>query len=80
MGYAEGNPIEIELEDGTVLSTWGKGRGGLDNPVPRDEVLDKFRKVTRRHLTPQAQDEIIRQCERLDTLDDATGLIDTLRT
>jgi hypothetical protein len=47
--------------------------------VPRDEVLEKFRKVTRRHLTSQAQDGIIRQCERLDTLEDATGLIDALR-
>ena len=27
-GYVEGNPIEIELTDGTVLSAWGKARGG----------------------------------------------------
>ena len=66
-GYTEGNPIEIELKDGTVLSAWGKARGGLDNPVSRDEVVEKFRKVTARHLTPAAQDAIIEQCCRLDS-------------
>ena len=25
MGYPEGNPVEIELTDGSVLSAWGKG-------------------------------------------------------
>ena len=62
MGYPEGNPVEIELKDGTVLSAWGKGRGGAGNPVPREEVLAKFRKVTARHLKPAAQETIIEQC------------------
>lgn len=74
-GYLEGNPIEIELKDGTVLSAWGKVRGGRDNPVERDEVLDKFRKVTARRLTPAQQDAVIVQCDRLDSADDAAALI-----
>ena len=79
MGYPEGNPIEVELTDGSVLSTWGKGRGGLENPVPREEVIEKFRKVTRRQLTAGAQEAVIEQCMRLDRMEDATKLIQALR-
>ena len=45
-----------------MLSAWGKARGGLDNPVSRDEILEKFRKVTARRLTPASQDAIIEAC------------------
>ena len=79
MGYPEGNPIEIELTDGAVLSAWGKGRGGLENPVPREEVIEKFCKVTRRQLKPGAQEAVIEQCMRLDKMEDATKLIQALR-
>jgi len=78
-GYTVGNPVEIELRDGTVLSAWGKARGGLDNPVSRDEVLEKFRKATARRLKPASQDAIIEQCGRLDAADDVSALIAALR-
>ena len=78
-GYAEGNPIEIELNDRTVLSAWGTARGGAGNPAQRGEVLEKFRKVTARHLTAAAQDAVIAECDRLDTADDVTALLDALR-
>ena len=74
-GSAEGNPLEVELKDGTVLSAWGRARGGKDRPIPRDDVLEKFRKVTARRLTRAAQDEIISCCDRLETLADATALL-----
>jgi aconitate decarboxylase len=73
-----GTPVEIELNDGSVLSTWGHSRGGADNPLTCEDVLDKFRKVTRRHLTTAAQDEVIQQCDTLDTADDAASLISAL--
>jgi 2-methylcitrate dehydratase PrpD len=77
-GSAEGNPLEIELKDGTVLSAWGRARGGADDPIPRADVVEKFRKVTARQLTPAAQDELIALCDRLETLADATKLLDAL--
>ena len=78
-GYTHGNPVEVELNDGTVLSAWGKGAAASTTPIPREDVVDKFRKVTRKLLTSEAQDAIVEQCERLDTLDDATALIRTLK-
>ena len=78
-GYAEGNPIDIELKDGTVLSAWGTARGGAGNPAQRDEVLEKFRKVTARRLTRASQDAIIAQCDRLEAAEDVTALIAALR-
>src|SRR5262249_7433451 len=77
-GYAEGNPVEIELKDGTVLSAWGKARGGIDNPVSRDEVLAKFRKTTARLLTAASQDRIIEACWGLEAGDGASALIAAL--
>jgi 2-methylcitrate dehydratase PrpD len=79
-GYTAGNPVEIELNDGTVLSAWGKARGGIDNPVSRDEVVAKFRKVSSRALTAGAQDTIIEQCFKLDTAADVSPLIAALRS
>lgn len=78
-GYAEGNPVEIELTDGTVLSAWGKVRGDADNPVHREDVADKFMKLTAGKLTSQKQAQIIDLCEHLETLDDVSALIEPLR-
>lgn len=76
--YAEGNPIEVELRDGTVLSAWGHVRGRGDNPVSQADVVEKFRKVTRGHLTDKAQDEIIDLCAGLEKLDDVDALVSSL--
>jgi 2-methylcitrate dehydratase PrpD len=78
-GYAEGNPVEIELKDGTVLSAWGKARGAIDNPVSRDEVVAKFRKVTARSLDARSQDAIIGHCLGLDSAEDISPLVSALR-
>ena len=77
-GYAEGNPIEIELSDGTVLSAWGKVRGGAENPIHREDVVEKFRKVTEGRLRPQKQTEIVELCEGLERMDDVGALVSAL--
>ena len=74
-GYVEGNPVEIEMQDGTVHCGWGKVRGGLDNPIPREDVIEKFRKLTARVINASAQDALITQCARLEELADARELI-----
>jgi aconitate decarboxylase len=79
MGYAEGNPIEIELSDGSVLSAWGKVRGDAENPIHREDVVDKFRKLTARRLRPEQQAEIVALCERLEHVEDVSTLIAALR-
>ncbi len=61
-----------------MLSAWGRARGGKDRPIPREDVLEKFRKVTARRLSPSAQDQIIDLCEGLETLQDATSLLELL--
>ena len=78
-GYTQGNPLEIELTDGTVLSAWGKARGDADNPVQRADVVEKFSKVTAGRLSAAKQAEVIALCEKLDSLDDISGLLNTLQ-
>ncbi len=79
-GYTQGNPLEIELTDGTVLSAWGKARGDADNPVQRADVVEKFSKVTAGRLSAAKQAEVIALCEKLDTLEDISALLHTLQT
>ncbi len=78
-GYVEGNPVEIELADGTVLSAWGKARGDRDNPVHMSDVVEKFSKITQGLLSPAKQAEVIALCERLETLEDVSGLVGALQ-
>ena len=79
MGYTEGNPVEIELSDGNVLSAWGKVRGDVENPIHRADVVEKFRKLTSEKLSSERQADVIALCERLDTLDDISALIAPLQ-
>jgi aconitate decarboxylase len=74
-GYVEGNPVEIELTDGKVLSAWGKARGDKDNPVHYEDVAEKFAKLTTGQLTLPQQKQIIELCGRLETLPDVAPLI-----
>jgi 2-methylcitrate dehydratase PrpD len=77
-GYVEGNPVEIELNDGTVLSAWGKARGDAENPVLMSDVVEKFNKLTSGRLAADKQAKVIALCERLDTVDDISLLIELL--
>ncbi len=77
-GYVEGNPVEIELLDGQVLSAWGKARGDKDNPVHYEDVAEKFAKLTTGQLTHQQQKQVIDLCEHLETLPDVSALLATV--
>ena len=79
----QGNSVELRLRDGTVLEEWGKVRGGSyaggnENPVTRDEVVAKFRKMAAGYLDAGAQDELIELCARLESEPDATRLIELM--
>jgi 2-methylcitrate dehydratase PrpD len=75
MEAAEGNPVEITLKDGTVLSAWGRVLPSVQRPTTQTDVLRKFRKMTAARLSTTAQDEMIALCERLETVEDATVLV-----
>ena len=68
----------VELKDGTVLQGWGRVRGLADNPVPREEVVEKFRKMTTPHISGAAQEELIMLCAGLETVADATRLVELM--
>lgn len=76
--YDTGNPVDVELTDGSVLSAWGTVRGGKENPTTRDDVVEKFEKLTSRVLDRDARARMIERCDGLDALDDATTLIEGL--
>ena len=85
--YPEGDPAKWAsnyafpaVADGTVLSAWGKARGDADNPVQRADVVEKFSKVTAGRLSAAKQAEVIALCEKLDSLDDISVLLNTLQT
>jgi 2-methylcitrate dehydratase PrpD len=76
----QGNSVEVRLRDGTVVERWGQVRGGSyaggnENPVTRDEVIAKFRKMVAGALSDETQDELIAVCAELETQPDATRLI-----
>jgi 2-methylcitrate dehydratase PrpD len=75
MEAAEGNPVEITLKDGTVLSAWGRVQNSVQRPTTHADVLQKFRKMTAARLSTAAQDEMIALCGRLETVEDATVLV-----
>lgn len=75
MEAAEGNPVEITLKDGTVLSAWGRVLNSVQRPTTHADVLQKFRKMTAARLSTTAQDNTIALCERLETVEDATILV-----
>jgi len=77
--HVDGNPVEIELTDGTVLSACGKARGDAENPVHMSDVVEKFTKITQGLLAPAKQKEIAALCERLVTVDDVSVLVDQLQ-
>ena len=76
--YDHGNPVEVTLHDGTVLSGWGMVRGGRENPTTFDDVVEKFVKLTSRVLDARISSRLIERCNSLETLDDATALIEGL--
>ena len=80
-GYdvGQGNPVEVVLKDGTELQAWGCVRGGAENPIPPEEVIQKFRKMTTPHISTAAQEELIDLCGQLETVADATRLVELMQ-
>jgi 2-methylcitrate dehydratase PrpD len=77
-GY-EGTPVKIAMRDGTVYETVGRVRGPRsEDPVTRDDVLSKFRKMTQRFWTESTQNRAIDLCDNLDSLDDTSELLSLL--
>jgi hypothetical protein len=72
--------VELELNDGRVLSTTGELRGTATNPLTRQDVVEKFGKVTRGLLDPAAQAALIERCDRLEDLADTRQLTALLRS
>jgi phage gp36-like protein len=68
------------LNDGTVLSGWGMVRGGPENPTTRADVVEKFGKLTSRVLDAKVRSRLIERCDALETLEDATALIEGIES
>jgi 2-methylcitrate dehydratase PrpD len=78
-GY-EGTPVKITMRDGTVHETVGRVRSPRgEDPVTRDDVLSKFRKMTQRFWTESTQNRAIDLCDRLQTLEDTGELLSLLQ-
>jgi hypothetical protein len=71
----EGNPVEITLKDGTVLSAWGRVMNSVQRLTTQADVHQTFRQMTAARLSTTAQDEMITLCECLETVEDTTVLV-----
>jgi 2-methylcitrate dehydratase PrpD len=72
--------VEVELTDGRVLGAIGRTRGTApDNQLTDKPVREKFQKVTHGFLSDSAQAALIKDCERLDALDDVRELADLMQ-
>jgi 2-methylcitrate dehydratase PrpD len=77
-GY-EGTPVKITMRNGTVLERVGRVRSPRgEDPVTRDDVLVKFRKMTRVAWDPSTQDRVIALCDDLENLTDTKELVSLL--
>jgi 2-methylcitrate dehydratase PrpD len=64
-----GNPVRVTLRDGTVRETVGRRRSGRGpNPITREDVVAKFRKMTRGFWDDAAQSRALAACDGLETL------------
>jgi 2-methylcitrate dehydratase PrpD len=67
--------VEIVLEDGRRLSgSTTVVRGDFENPVPADEVIEKFRSLAAGPLGEERAREVVRLAEQVDTLKDVRDL------
>ncbi|MCA1646882.1 MAG: MmgE/PrpD family protein [Chloroflexi bacterium] len=77
-GYT-GTPVKIAMRNGTIYETVGHVRGsGGDDPITKDDVLTKFRKMTQPFWSEATQDRAISLCENLENLEDTTELTSLL--
>lgn len=72
--------VEVELKGGHVLRAAGVLRGIGGTPLTREDIVAKFRKVTRGLLSASSIDELVMTCNGLDTLPNAAELSGLLVT
>jgi 2-methylcitrate dehydratase PrpD len=78
-----GAPVKVTMKDGTVLEAIGRQRRGYmeaggatgDEIVTKDDVLAKFRKMTKPHWSEETQNRVIALCNDIENLSDATELV-----
>lgn len=72
--------VEIRTRDGrTLVEQVDRPRGGFDNPFSRQELDDKFMRLSSRGLDERAVAELDSQCERLEHLASVVELTSTLQ-
>jgi 2-methylcitrate dehydratase PrpD len=75
----QGTPVQITMRNGTVYETVGQVRGSSgDDPITRDDVLTKFRKMTQTFWSEATQQRAISLCDDLENLADTTELTSLL--
>ncbi len=75
---ARDTTVEITLASGEVLRQRGTVRGYEGNPVTREEVVEKFRKMTHDRLDPIRVEHVIHLCDSLQDVPDARVLVEPL--
>ena len=72
--------VSVRLKDGRVLSeTTGIVRGDAGNPVPREELVDKFFSLTTDILGQERAQAVVETVDRLEGLSDVGELTTLLR-
>jgi aconitate decarboxylase len=73
--------VDIHFRDGTIESeTREAPRGSEQSFATSDEIVDKFRKLTRAAMPKSQQDALVQAVLGMDDLPKATDLIRLLRT
>lgn len=73
------SPVTITMKDGRKLTkTVNEVRGSPENPMTRDELLDKYRRCASRVLDGERLEKSITALENLDQVPTAKDLLDTL--
>jgi aconitate decarboxylase len=66
--------LEITLKSGEQIEVTGITRGTVGDTIPRDDIVEKFQKMTHGILDESAQNEMIDICDRLESVDDVSEL------
>ena len=68
------------MEDGRVFESHVEyPKGDPENPATLKEILEKFHSLTEKVMEEEKRSRIIAEVERLEDMDNITGLADLLR-
>src|SRR5262245_18427679 len=72
--------VDVHLSDGSVHSeTREAPRGSEHSFAPAEDIVDKFRKLTRSMMPKEQQEALVAAMLKVETLTDARELIQLLR-